>query len=95
MSSRPTFQVFSFSEDTIKPYKKQKTHRKTRSGCLTCKLKKVKVRVLCVEFGRVELMLTPRSATRFVQYAPGAKEMGDHARTPKRLDVLHPKMPII
>jgi hypothetical protein len=46
MESKTAFQVFSISEldGRVREYKKRKLHEKTKSGCQTCKVKKVKVR---------------------------------------------------
>jgi hypothetical protein len=39
------FQVLSLNyfDPRVRDYKKRKVHKKTKSGCLTCKAKKVKV----------------------------------------------------
>jgi hypothetical protein len=45
IDNKPGFQVLSSinSDLKIRDYKKQRHHRKSRSGCLPCKEKKVKV----------------------------------------------------
>ena len=42
---KPGFQVLSLNyfDPRVRDYKKRKVHKKTKSGCLTCKAKKVKV----------------------------------------------------
>lgn len=42
----PQFQVIALSQPglQVKEYKRRKPHKKTRSGCLPCKAKRVKVR---------------------------------------------------
>lgn len=50
MDSKAGFQVLSLNgiDAKVRNYQKRKAHRKTNSGCLTCKGKKVKVR-LCLK----------------------------------------------
>lgn len=45
MNAKPGFQVLSLNDfdPRVRDYKKRKVHKKTKSGCLTCKAKKVKV----------------------------------------------------
>jgi hypothetical protein len=45
MDAQAGFQVLSLNDfdGGVRDYKKRKVHKKTRSGCLTCKAKKVKV----------------------------------------------------
>jgi hypothetical protein len=88
MDPGSTIQVFSLGEDSTKPYRRQKTHKKTRLGCLTCKLKKVKVRIRHYSTGDLR-ELTRRSAMRLVQYALDAEEMADHAHIAEERVLLH------
>lgn len=44
----PNFQVMSFSQqDGVKArkYQKRKTHAKSKTGCATCKVKRIKVQI--------------------------------------------------
>jgi len=43
--AQPGYQVLSLSEfdSKLRDYKKRKSHKKTTSGCLACKAKRVKV----------------------------------------------------
>lgn len=45
MDAKARFQVLSLNDfdPRVRDYKKRKMHKKTKSGCLTCKEKKVKV----------------------------------------------------
>ncbi|KAF2670422.1 hypothetical protein BT63DRAFT_424367 [Microthyrium microscopicum] len=55
-SKAPAFQVISLVEGGgVRDYKRRKAHKKTRAGCLTCKVKKVKCdekRPVCQRCGR-------------------------------------------
>ena len=55
MEAAAAFQVLSLNEyePQIRDYKKRKLHKKTRSGCLTCRTKRVKVRF---EVERIEAL---------------------------------------
>jgi len=45
MDAKAGFQILSLNgfDLRVRDYKKRKEHKKTKSGCLTCKVKKVKV----------------------------------------------------
>ena len=45
VEAQGAFQVLSLndSDPRVRDYKKRKLHKKTKLGCLTCKVKKVKV----------------------------------------------------
>lgn len=82
LNPEPNYQVLSQIRDGpnlyLRQYKKRKTHTKTRSGCLTCRARKVKV---SIRIPHDMCKLTPNSATRLVQCVLSVNRMLDHART--------------
>ncbi len=78
--AQPGFQILSSSNPDlrIRDYKKQRPHRKSRSGCLPCKVKKVKV---CNSFSLslpVYRSLHGISVTSVNQFANDAEETEDN-----------------
>jgi len=76
IDTKPGFQVLSSinSDLKIRDYKKQRHHRKSRSGCLPCKEKKVKV---CT-FSLISLLVLYHvSVTRTSQCAYDVDETGE------------------
>jgi hypothetical protein len=51
MSAKNGFQILSLSNyaPTVRDYKKLKKHQKSRSGCVACKEKRVKVCIFLAE----------------------------------------------
>ncbi|PVH85149.1 hypothetical protein DL98DRAFT_451876 [Cadophora sp. DSE1049] len=65
IDTKPGFQVLSFvnSDLKIRDYKKQRHHQKSRSGCLPCKEKKVKLSTL----SSITLYPSPKNGTPGIQ----------------------------
>jgi hypothetical protein len=93
LNPEPNYQVLSQIRDGanlyLRQYKKRKTHTKTRSGCLTCKTRKVKV---SIRIPHDRCKLTPNSATSLVQCVLSVNGMLDHARTAQQWSIQYKKI---